>query len=61
METYINRLVLSVKEVSLIFRVSEITVREWAKRGDLPAKKVGKKWFFHKASVNDNFFKNYQP
>lgn len=37
METF-----LSVKEIAKIFKITEITVRRWIKRGWLPAIKIGK-------------------
>lgn len=53
MKTDIN--LLTVNEVAEIFDVPRFTVREWAKNGDLPARKVGKRWFFDEKAIQDHF------
>jgi len=42
---------LTVNEVAKIFGVEEATVRDWAKKGELPARKVGRNWYFSRSIV----------
>lgn len=42
---------LSVGEVAIMYGIAEYTVREWAKKGILPAVKIEKQWFFPKDEV----------
>jgi len=51
MNNYKNKRILRVNEVAKIFNVEEATVREWAKNKELPAHKVGKSWYFSRASI----------
>ena len=39
-------IVYTVEKVAKLFGIREYTVREWIKRNYLPAKKIGKQWFF---------------
>lgn len=54
MKTDTNIHYLSVEQVANVFGVEESTVREWAKKGELPAKKVGKQWFFSRNSTYEH-------
>ncbi len=45
--------VLSVEAVALMFGVEETTVREWAKNEDMPARKIGKQWFFSRRLIEE--------
>jgi len=38
--------VLITKEVAEMLRVSERTVRRWAKQGRIPGVRIGKDWYF---------------
>lgn len=41
----------NVAQVAAIFGVEQTTVRDWAKNKELPARKVGKQWFFPVAVI----------
>ena len=43
--------VLNVEEASEFLGVSAFTIREYAKKGTIPAKKLGKVWRFVKADL----------
>lgn len=38
--------IYTVEQVAKMFKVKEITVREWARTGKLPGKKIGQRWVF---------------
>jgi len=42
---------MTVKEVAEYLKIDESTVTRLAKRGDLPGKKVGYLWRFHRATI----------
>ena len=42
-----NSNILKVGEVAKMFDSNEFTIREWAREGKIPAKKIGQQWFFH--------------
>ncbi len=44
-------LMMTVKDVVLVFDCSEVTVKTWAKRGVLPGYKVGGKWYFNRDEI----------
>lgn len=44
-------LVLTVKEAAALLRISAYTVRELARTGKIPARKVGKEWRFTRESL----------
>jgi excisionase family DNA binding protein len=46
-----EREVLDVREAAEFLRLSVYTVRKYAKRGTLPAKKTGRDWLFVKADL----------
>jgi excisionase family DNA binding protein len=46
-----EREVLNVREAAEFLRLSTYTVRKYAKRGTLPAKKTGRDWLFVKADL----------
>ena len=43
--------VLSLHYVALIFGISDSTVKRWVTNGTLPARKIGKLWFFNKSEI----------
>lgn len=43
--------IMTVKEVAEYLKIDESTVTRLAKRGDLPGKKVGYLWRFHRATI----------
>lgn len=43
--------VLKTDEVAELLEITPLTVREWAKKGKIPAKKIGKEWRFSKAAI----------
>ena len=43
--------VLNVEETAEFLRLSPFTIRMYARRGTLPAKKVGKEWRFYKPDL----------
>jgi len=43
--------VLTLSDVSLIFDVTEVTVKHWLYSGKLQGVKMGNKWFFQKAYI----------
>lgn len=49
--------VLDLRTVSLIFDVSETTVKNWLKVGEIKGKKIGHRWFFEKSYIM-SLFKN---
>lgn len=51
MKTTNNKYILNISDVATLFKVEEPTVREWAKKGELPARKIGKQWFFNKQAI----------
>lgn len=48
-----NSSLLKVEEVAEILRLKPATIRAMARRGDLPAIKLGRVWRFRKASILD--------
>jgi excisionase family DNA binding protein len=46
-----DKIVLTPPEVAKMLRISVMTVYRLAKKGDLPAKKVGKYWRFPKFAI----------
>lgn len=52
--------ILTTEEVSEIFKLPLNRVKSLARRGDIPAKKVGKDWRF-KASEINKWFSDWQP
>jgi len=48
----------SVKDISKIIKVSEVWVRELAKKGRIPATKKGHYWFFNSIEVKEIFYKD---
>jgi len=51
MKTDTNTYFFTVDEVAEVFSVENATVREWAKKGELSAKKVGKQWYFPRSKI----------
>ena len=50
---------MTVAEVAQFFGVSEYAVRVWARSRNIPATKIGKRWFFHKMQIlNDRSMKD---
>lgn len=43
--------VLKSDEVAELLEISPLTVRDWAKKGKIPARKIGKEWRFSKAAI----------
>jgi excisionase family DNA binding protein len=43
--------VLNAEEAAQLLRTSAWTVREEARRGNLPARKVGREWRFHRDAI----------
>lgn len=52
--------ILTPSEVAEILKTSEKRVKELARRGEIPAKKLGRDWRF-KASMLDDWFADWQP
>ncbi|MCP4987093.1 MAG: helix-turn-helix domain-containing protein [Colwellia sp.] len=52
----------TVAEMATILRVSEVWVRELARRGEIPATKKGHYWYFNSTEVSSARFKanNYK-
>ena len=46
---------LDVNYMSLIFKVSELTVRRWAEQGKIEGRKTGHKWMFDKEHIRSMF------
>lgn len=51
MEIDKNKYILDVAEVAELLNVKEATVRDWARKKRLKARKIGKKWFFNKSTI----------
>lgn len=43
--------VLKSDEVAELLDISPLTVRDWAKKGKIPARKIGREWRFSKAAI----------
>lgn len=52
--------ILTASEVAKILKISEKRVKNLARRGEIPAKKLGKDWRF-KVSVLKEWFADWQP
>lgn len=48
-----NGALLKVEEVAEILRLKPETIRAMARRGDLPAIKLGRVWRFRKSSISE--------
>jgi excisionase family DNA binding protein len=48
-----NGALLTVNEVAVILRLKPDTIRSMARRGDLPAIKLGRVWRFKRTSISD--------
>ena len=46
-----NKDILNLEEVAEYLRVSERTIYEWAKKGELPAGKIGNSWRFKREDI----------
>ena len=46
-----NKDILNLEEVADYLRVSERTIYEWAKKGELPAGKIGNSWRFKREDI----------
>jgi excisionase family DNA binding protein len=46
-----NNLVLTTEEAAEFLKLTPFTVRDYARRGILPARKVGKGWRFYKPDL----------
>jgi PTS system nitrogen regulatory IIA component len=44
---------MTIEEVSKYIKVSERTVLDWAKKGDIPAGKLGNAWRFKKSEIDE--------
>ena len=51
MRTHKNTQMLTSDQVAEMFGVEEATVRSWAKKGALKARKIGRNWFFNKSYI----------
>lgn len=40
--------ILDLKTVSLIFDVTELTIRRWLYKGNIIGQRIGRKWMFEK-------------
>jgi excisionase family DNA binding protein len=52
------RTMWKVPEVAAFLDVAEETVREWARKGILPGKKMGKFWLFHPEVIQNLLIEN---
>lgn len=55
-----NHEVLTVKEAADLLRISEIGVRRLADQGEIPARRVGKRWRFSRTAL-EAFIRGSQP
>ena len=46
-----DKQVLNTEEAAIFLGFSAFTIREYAKKGIIPAKKVGKEWRFYKPDL----------
>jgi excisionase family DNA binding protein len=46
-----NNLVLTTEEAAAFLKLTPFTVRDYARRGILPSRKVGKAWRFYKPDL----------
>ena len=46
-----EREVLNTEEAAQFLGISAFTIREYAKRGSIPANKIGKSWRFYKPDL----------
>jgi PTS system nitrogen regulatory IIA component len=46
---------LTIREVAKMLKLSTFTIREYAKKGIIPARKVGQQWRFQKDDVVEWF------
>ena len=51
----INITIYTVEQIASMFSVKEKTVRGWAKKGLLPTKKIGTRYFFEEKVVLEFF------
>lgn len=49
-----NRKYMNTREVAEMYGIAEYTVREWAKKGTIPAEKIGKQWYFPIESTREH-------
>ncbi len=54
-----NNLVLTTEEAAQFLKLTPFTVRDYARRGILPARKVGKGWRFFKPDLV-SWLRDYQ-
>lgn len=50
---------LDLNETAQLLKMNPEALRRIAKRGDIPARKVGKKWIFLESALEDWFFQSY--
>lgn len=51
MESYKERMALTVQEAALVLRLGQGSVYAAIHRGELPARRVGKRWIIPRASL----------
>jgi len=51
--SFSNGTLLKVEEVAQILRLKPETIRAMARRGDIPAIKLGRVWRFRKSSISE--------
>ncbi|MFA5183618.1 MAG: helix-turn-helix domain-containing protein [Syntrophales bacterium] len=55
-----NNIVLTTEEAAEFLKLTPFTVRDYARRGILPARKVGKSWRFYKPDLVA-WLRDYDP
>ena len=45
--------ILSIEELAEYLKISQSTLYKLAQEGTLPGQKVGRRWRFHKAAIDD--------
>ncbi|MDI6814291.1 MAG: helix-turn-helix domain-containing protein [Desulfitobacteriaceae bacterium] len=48
--------ILTAKEAAALLRISEYTLRQYAKKGKVPARKIGNQWRFSKDELIEWFY-----
>lgn len=48
--------ILTAKEAATLLKISEYTLRQYAKKGKVPARKIGNQWRFSKDELIEWFY-----
>lgn len=46
--------VITAEEAAAMLRCTVVTIQRWARRGEIPGRKIGKRWLFSRAQLADH-------